>query len=102
MPPCAAANPAIARWLQSTRFVGRVAELGSFDEIVTRTSILMSLALLAGCGFTPQKLPYADPQVQQLLRATEAASTNRFGFSPVSSNSDIRLEKSSGAYECPN
>jgi hypothetical protein len=66
---------------------------------VTRTSILFSLALLAGCGLTPQKLPYADPQVQQLLRATEAASTKRFGFTPVSSNADIRLEKSSGAYD---
>jgi hypothetical protein len=66
---------------------------------VTRTSILLSLALLAGCGLTPQPLPYAEPQVQQLLRATEAASTNRFGFTPVSTNADIRLEKSSGAYD---
>lgn len=66
---------------------------------MTRTSILITLALLAGCGLTPQKLPYADPQVQELLRATEAASTNRFGFLPVSTNADIRLEKSSGAYD---
>src|SRR3989442_5888937 len=29
--PCAAANPAIALWLQSTRPVGRVAELGSLS-----------------------------------------------------------------------
>ena len=66
---------------------------------MTRSSTLISLALLAGCGFTPQKQPYADPQVQQLLRATEGASTNRFGFTPVSTNADIRLEKSSGAYD---
>jgi hypothetical protein len=30
--PCAAANPALALWLQSWRPVGRVAELGSFAE----------------------------------------------------------------------
>jgi len=66
---------------------------------VTRTFILVCLALLAGCGFTPQKLPYTDPQVQELLRATEAASTNRFGFTPVATSADIRLEKSSGAYD---
>src|SRR5213082_3558950 len=58
---------------------------GTFDNTVTCISILIGLALLAGCGFTPQKLPYADPQAQQLLRATEAASTNRFRFTPVSS-----------------
>src|SRR5690606_30704817 len=55
--------------------------------------------MLAGCGFVPQKLPYSDPKVQALLRATDAASANRFGFTPVSPNSDIRLEKSSGAYD---
>ena len=66
---------------------------------MTRISILISLVLLAGCGLVPQKLPYSDPQVQQLLRATDAASTNRFGFTPVPPNSDIRLEKSSGAYD---
>ena len=31
--PCAAANPAIALWLQSTRLAGRVAELGSFGGL---------------------------------------------------------------------
>jgi hypothetical protein len=65
---------------------------------VTR-SFFIGVALLTGCGFTPRRLPYDDPQVQQLLRATHAASTNRFGFTPVSPNSDIRLEKSSGAYD---
>src|SRR4029453_5926536 len=30
--PCAAANPPIALWLQSTRPVGRVAELKSLDD----------------------------------------------------------------------
>ncbi len=66
---------------------------------MTRISILISVALLAGCGLAPQKVPYSDPQVQQLLRATDAAATNRFGFTPVSPNSDIRLERSSGAYD---
>ena len=66
---------------------------------MTRTPILIILTLLTGCGFTPEELPYDNPQVQQLLRATEAASTNRFGFTPVSTNSDIRLEKSSGVYD---
>ncbi len=77
----------------------QVAELGSFDNIVTRTSILVGLALLAGCGFIPQKLPYGDPQVQELLRATEAATAFRFGFTPVATNAAICLEKSSGAYD---
>ncbi len=64
-----------------------------------RISVLISLALLTGCGFTPQTLPYTDPQVQELVRATEAAATNRFGFTPVSTDAEIRLEKSSGAYD---
>lgn len=68
-------------------------------NIVNRASILICLTLLAGCGFTPQKLPYGDPQVQELLRATEAASQFRFGFTSVATNADIRLEKSSGAYD---
>jgi hypothetical protein len=66
---------------------------------VTRTSILISLALLANCGFTPEKLPYTDPQVQELLRAADAASTHRFGFTRVPADADIRLEKSSGVYD---
>jgi hypothetical protein len=35
-PKCAAANPAIALWLQSTRPVGRVVELTSLDGILRR------------------------------------------------------------------
>ena len=66
---------------------------------MTRASILVGLALLVGCGFAPQKLPYGDPQVQELLRATEAASEFRFGFTSVATNAHIRLEKSSGAYD---
>ena len=66
---------------------------------MTRPTILISLAAVAGCDFTPTKLPYADPQVQQLVRAAEAASSNRFGFTPVATNSNIRLERSSGAYD---
>lgn len=95
----AAVNAPTALWLQTRGVWGRITDAATFDNTVTRTSILVSLALLAGCGFTPQKLPYADPQVQQLLLASKAASTNRFGFTPVSTNSDIRLEKSSGAYD---
>lgn len=66
---------------------------------MTRISILISVALLGGCGLAPQKVPYSDPQVQQLLRATDAAATNRFGFTPVAPTSDIRLERSSRAYD---
>ena len=66
---------------------------------VMRTSLLIILALLAGCGLTPEKLPYSDPQVQKLIKAAEAVQTNRFGFTPVSATADIRLEKSSGAYD---
>lgn len=69
-----------------------------FDNIMAR-AFLVALVLLAGCGLTPQKLPYDDLQVQELLRATEAASVFRFGFTPVAPSADIRLEKRSGAYD---
>jgi hypothetical protein len=71
----------------------------TFNDIVPRISILLCLALLTGCGLTPEKLPSTDPQVQELLRATEAASAKRFGFTPVETSADFRLEKSSGAYD---
>lgn len=71
----------------------------AFDIMVSRAFTLVVLALLAGCGLSPKQLPYGDPQVQQLLRATEAASAHRFGFTPVATNANILLEKSSGAYD---
>jgi hypothetical protein len=57
--------------------------------------MLLAVSLLAACDYkdpTPQQLPYNNLQVQELLRATDAASAFRFGFTSVDTNSDIRLE----------
>lgn len=56
-------------------------------------------AILASCGLTPERLAFDDPQVQELLRATDAASAHRFAFTPVPPEADIRLEKASGSYD---
>ena len=45
--PCAAANPAIALWLQSTRLVGRVAELGSLG-VTGETIVMPTISMFYG------------------------------------------------------
>ena len=57
--PCAAANPAIAFWLQSVRLVGRVAELGSLGkrmkiirQFVFYCLVLTLCCIWSGCATT--------------------------------------------------
>lgn len=60
--------------------------------------ILPWTAILAftGCGLTPEKISLSDPQVQPLLKAMEQVDRASLGFTPVTTNAQIKLELSSG------
>ncbi len=70
-------------------------------SLIMMSLILSSLGLtcITGCGLIPEKVSYHDRRVQQLLKAANHASECRFAFTPVTADSDIRLEKSSGRYD---
>lgn len=67
--------------------------------ILTAASVMLGSAIPGGCGLTPQRLPFDDPRVQELLRAADAASAHRFAFTSVSPDTDIRLERASSSYD---
>jgi len=48
--------------------------------------------LLAGCGGIPRKAGMDDPEVQTLLKAAASFDRVSYGFSPIPSAADVRLE----------
>src|SRR5690554_1744462 len=55
-------------------------------------------AVLAGCdhGPFPKKVLLSDPEVEPFLRAMEQVDRASLGFTPVTTNAQIRLEIASG------
>src|SRR5437868_12077516 len=53
--------------------------------------------LICGCGLTPQNVSLSSPEIKPLLVAMEKVDRAALGFSPISTNADIRLELSSRA-----
>jgi len=56
---------------------------------------LLSLILIfavIGCGLLPEKVSYNDPRVQTLIKSAESFNRTACGFTPVSPDSDFRLE----------
>ena len=45
-----------------------------------------------GCGVLPEKVSLEDARVQLLLRAAAAFDRGAYGFSPLPTNGDVRLE----------
>ena len=56
--------------------------------------------VFAGCGLVPEKVLLSDPRIAPMLKAMEGADRQGLGFSPVTTNAQIRLEMASGrAYD---
>ena len=66
-----------------------------------RTTYRLSAALLVvlaviGCRFGTESVQLSDPRIQPLLKAMEQVDRAALGFTPVTTNADIRLELASG------
>jgi hypothetical protein len=48
--------------------------------------------LLQACGLVPQKVSMDDPPVQRLLKAAASFDRTSYGFSPIPTQADVRLE----------
>src|SRR4051794_40626748 len=53
--------------------------------------------LICGCGLTPQNVSLSIPETKPLLAAMEKVDRAALGFTPISTNANIRLERSSRA-----
>ncbi len=53
----------------------------------------------ARAGLSPEKVLLTDPQIQLLLKAMEQVDRAALGFTPVTTNSQIRLESSNRSYD---
>src|SRR6266566_5572168 len=86
---CAAANPAIALWLQANALVGRVAELGllALKAVRTLKAIIPVLVVLylCGCGsVAPYHFPDTGaPADLHAVNATRVTVKKEFRYSPT-------------------
>ena len=60
-------------------------------RIVHLLFVLTTVAL-SGCGFVPEKVSLADPRLAPMLRAIAAVDRASFGFTPIPTNAEVRLE----------
>lgn len=62
--------------------------------------LFVAVWTLAGCGLVPENVSVLDPRIQPLLRAMDEIDRAGFGFTPVTTNAQIKLEIASGrAYD---
>jgi hypothetical protein len=54
------------------------------------------IIVIAIYGFSPKKIDYADPELVPLWKAVEAVDRASMGFTPISKDSEIRIERSNG------
>jgi hypothetical protein len=54
--------------------------------------LLLTTVALSGCGFVPEKVSLTDPRLAPLLQAIAAVDRASFGFTPISTDADVRLE----------
>ncbi len=61
-------------------------------------SFICTIAIIALTiyGFSPKKIDYADPELAPLWKAVEAVDRPSMGFTPVSKDSKISIERSNG------
>ena len=52
----------------------------------------MALSLFAGCSFLPEKVEMSDPRVVQLLKAAREFDREKYGFTSIPTEADVRLE----------
>src|SRR2546430_8996583 len=71
----------------------------SFNELEAMTARLRQFAAMlliaalafAGCGLVPEKVSLTDPQVEPLLKAMDQVDRAALGFTPLTTNAQIRL-----------
>jgi hypothetical protein len=51
-----------------------------------------TLSLTAGCGFVPEKVTLSDARVVPLIQAATNFDRATYGFTPIPTNADVRLE----------
>ena len=55
-----------------------------------------TLLLLTSCGLGPEQISLSDPKIQPLLKAMTEVDRSALGFTPVTTNAQIKLELASG------
>jgi len=51
-----------------------------------------AIGLFVSCGFAPEKVSLSDPRVVPLLQAATNFARASYGFTPIPTNADVRLE----------
>ena len=65
----------------------------------TRLTFLLTL-VMAGCGLAPYKVEVNDPRLKPMWHAAKEFDREAYGFSPLPSNGQVRLEsRSRGTYD---
>lgn len=54
--------------------------------------LVLTTVALSGCGFVPEKVSLTDPRLAPMLRAIAAVDRVPFGFTPIPTNAEVRLE----------
>ncbi|NJR20192.1 MAG: hypothetical protein HC777_00950, partial [Hyphomonadaceae bacterium] len=53
----------------------------------------VAISLTAGCGFVPEKVSLSDARVVPLIQAATNFDRATYGFTPIPTNADVRLER---------
>src|ERR1039457_7348521 len=53
---------------------------------------MFAIVAMIGCGFAPEKVSPSDPRIVPLIQAAASFDRATYGFTPISTNGDIRLE----------
>ena len=53
---------------------------------------MLTASVLSGCGFVPEKVSPSDPRITPMLQAAASFDRATYGFTPIPTNGDIRLE----------
>ena len=61
--------------------------------------ILLVSIILSSCNLIPQKVSYHDEKMKPFLTAISLVNRDSLGYTPISENSDIRLERASDSYD---
>ena len=61
-------------------------------QIIVQLLTISAISLTAGCGFVPEKVSPSDPRVAPLIQAATNFDRATYGFTPIPTNADIRLE----------
>lgn len=52
----------------------------------------VAISIIIGCGFVPERVSLSDPRVVPLIQAATTFDRTAYGFTPIPTNADVRLE----------